>query len=412
MLNGYRALDLTDEKGFLCGKILADLGADVIKIEKPSGSAARRIGPFYQDIPEPEKSLFWFAYNTSKRGITLNIETPEGKGIFKKLVRSADFVLESFPSNYLDSLGLGYSTLGEINPRIIMASITPFGQEGPYRDYKAPDIVVEAMSGMLYVKGAPDRPPLRFSVEQTYPMAGVHATVGLLIAHHYRELTGEGQHVDVSMREAFMSALLNINAFWWMLKLIPKREGMVEIAQLIGGSRFLRRPVLFRCKDGQVSHVLVTAQMANREIALVNWMDAEGMAGDLKDIDWRIDMKEVTQEQHNAWLESTEKFFMTHTKAELHEEAAKRGLLIYPVSTTKDILGNKQLKARNFWREVEHRELGVSITYPGPPFKSTEDKWKISCRAPLIGEHNLEIYEKELGFSREELSILAQHNVI
>jgi crotonobetainyl-CoA:carnitine CoA-transferase CaiB-like acyl-CoA transferase len=243
-------------------------------------------------------------------------------------------------------------------------------------------------------------------------MAGLHAAVGVLIAHYYRELTGEGQHVDISMREAFMSTLLNINAFWWVNKVIVRREGMNEVAQLTGGTRLLKRRLLFRCRDGQVSHVLETGQLANREIALVNWMDTEGMAGNLKGIDFRTDLDEVTQEQLDSWLDTTERFFLTHTKAELYREAGKRGLFIYPVCTAKDILENEQLKARDFWVEVEHPELDASLTYPGPPFKSTEQMWRISRRAPLIGEHNLEIYENEFGFSREELCTLSQHNVI
>ena len=413
MLSTHRGLDLTDEKGMLCGKILGDLGADVIKIERPGGDPARNIGPFYQDIQEPEKSLFWFAYNTSKRGITLNIEAADGKEIFKKLVKTADFVVESFAPGYLDSLGLGYSALSEINPKLIVVSITPFGQEGPHRNYKASDIVAEAMSGMLYIKGDPDRPPLRFSVEQVYPQAAAQAAAGMMIAHYSRERTGIGQHVDVSMQECGMSTLLVVTAFWSMTKTIVKRQGMYETARLVGGKEFFKRPNLYRCKDGQISWLLVTAQLADRTIALVDWMDEEGMAGDLKGIDWRtIDAKQVTQEQYNAWLVPFQRFFLTHTKAELFQEAAKRGLLIYPASSARDVFENEQLKARDFWEIVEHPELGTSITYPGAPFKSTEKSWRISRRAPLIGEHNLEIYEKELGLSKEELCMLKQGNVI
>ena len=133
MLGPYRVLDMADEKGLLCGKLLGDLGADVVKIEKPGGDPARKLEPFYHDEPDPEKSLFWFALNTSKRGITLDIETADGRGIFKKLVKSADFVIETFPPGYLDGLGLGYPELEKINPGIIMVSITPFGQAGPYK---------------------------------------------------------------------------------------------------------------------------------------------------------------------------------------------------------------------------------------------------------------------------------------
>src|SRR5512139_42575 len=133
MLEGCRALDLTDEKGFLCGKILAEVGVDVIKVERPGGDPSRRIGPFWGDIADPEKSLYWFAYNSNKRGITLNIETADGVEIFKKLVKASDFVIESFPPGYMETLGLGYSALSDIKDGIILTSITPFGQAGPYR---------------------------------------------------------------------------------------------------------------------------------------------------------------------------------------------------------------------------------------------------------------------------------------
>ena len=137
LLDPYRILDLSDEKGVLCGKVLADLGADVLKIEPPGGDPMRHIGPFYHDTPDPEKSLYWFTFNTSKRSITLDITKSDGQKIFKRLAKTADFVIECFSPGYLDRLGLGYSVLSELNPRLIMTSITPFGQSGPYRDYKA-----------------------------------------------------------------------------------------------------------------------------------------------------------------------------------------------------------------------------------------------------------------------------------
>ena len=168
MLGPYRVLDLTDEKGLLCGKIPGDLGADVIKVERPGGDPARNTGPFYHNEADPEKSLFWFAYNTSKRGITLDIETTDGQDIFKKLVKTADFVIESCPPGYMDRLGLSYSALERVNPGIIMVSITPFGQTGSYRDYKAPDIVAWAMGGIMYINGNADSPPVRVSPALPY----------------------------------------------------------------------------------------------------------------------------------------------------------------------------------------------------------------------------------------------------
>ncbi|MFA7247017.1 MAG: CoA transferase, partial [Dehalococcoidia bacterium] len=137
VLEDIRVLDLTDEKGSLCGRILAEMGADVIKVEKPGGDASRRIGPFYQDKPDPEKSLTWFAYNLNKRGITLDIASNNGWPIFLKLVKKADIVIESFPVGYMQQIGLDYVVLKAMNPRIIMTSITPFGQTGPYKDFIA-----------------------------------------------------------------------------------------------------------------------------------------------------------------------------------------------------------------------------------------------------------------------------------
>ncbi len=171
-LKGLRALDLTDDKGFLCGRMLADLGVDVIKVEPPGGDPSRMIGPFYRDIAEPEKSLYWFAYNANKRGITLKLDREEGKEVFKKLAERTDFVIESFPPGYLAKLGLDYASLTAINPRLILTSISAFGQSGPYADYKAPDLVGMAMSVLMYLCGDPDLPPVRISFPQAYLIAG------------------------------------------------------------------------------------------------------------------------------------------------------------------------------------------------------------------------------------------------
>ncbi len=190
LVSSPRVLDLTDDKGFLCGRILADMGADVIKIERPGGEAARNIGPFYHDIPDREKSLYWFVFNAGKRGITLDIETRQGRELFKRLVKGADFFIESFPPGYLDKLGLGYSVLSQVNSHLIMVSITPFGQAGPYRDFKAPDLVSIAMSGWMYICGDTDRPPVRVSFPQAYLNTGAEAAAACTIAYYHRERTG------------------------------------------------------------------------------------------------------------------------------------------------------------------------------------------------------------------------------
>jgi len=397
MLSPYRVLDLTDEKGLLCGKLLGDLGADVIKIERPGGDPARNIGPFYHDEVDPEKSLFWFAFNTSKRGITLDIETTDGQEVFKRLVKSADFVMESFPPGYMDRLGLGYSALEKINPRVITVSITSFGQTGPYKDYKAPDIVAWAMGGQMYPWGSADRPPVRISHHsQAYLHAAGEAAAGAMVALYYRQMTGEGQHVDVSVQESVVRVTYQITAAWDMMKINQQRGGALLL------NINMRR--LWPCKDGYIIWFYWGGLNAKRfNLPLIEWMDSEGMADDyLKGFDWgTFDLATTTQDVIDGLEEPTVKFFMRYTKAELLEEALKRRIILYPMATTADIRESVQLAARGFWVEVEHPELGTTITYPGALAHTSEAPPRISRRAPLVGEHNQEVYE-ELALSSEE----------
>ena len=406
-LSPYRVLDLTDEKGILCGKILADLGADVIKVERPGGDPSRNIGPFYHDIPDPEKSLFWFAFNTNKRSITLDIKTADGQKIFKKLVERADFVVESFPPGYLRELGLDYPVLSEINPRIIMTSITPFGQDGPYQNYKCSDLIASAMGGLSYICGDPDRPPVRISAEQAYSHAGSQAAVATLIANHYRQATGEGQHIDVSIQECIVWTLMYTIPYWDFGKRPFPRSGNLQ-------SRYsVNYHMVFPCKDGWISCRLLTGLTWGRhQRALVAAMDSEGMAADLKEVDWdRLSYDERPQQDIDHWEEVTMKYFKKHTKAELLEKAREWGLMISPVNSTEDILQYQQLQERDYWARVDHPELGTVISYPGNYFKSTQPSWRIK-RAPLIGEHNLEVYEQELGLSRKEIITLKEGGII
>lgn len=411
MLSPYKSLDLADYKGFLCGKILADLGADVIKIEPPGGCPSRNIGPFYRNIPHPERSLYWFAYNAGKRGITLDIETAQGEDILKKLAAKADFIIESFSPGYLDSLGLGYEALQQVNPRLIMTSITPFGQSGPYKDYKATDLVGMAMGGLMYLTGDSDRPPVRISFPQAYLHAAADAACGTLLAHYHRELTGQGQHVDVSMQQSVVWTMMNARPFWELTGTSLKRVGPFR-AGLSSGS--IQRQT-WSCRDGAVTFIVMGgAGGAGTNRALVEWMDEEGMADEeLRGIDWdAFDMAAASREFHQRIEEKIGRFFAAHTKEELFVEAVKRRIMLYPVSTPADIALSPQLIAREYWVEVEHAELGACISYPGAFLKSSEAPCSLRRRAPLIGEHNQEVYQQELGLSNEQLAALREASVI
>ena len=412
LLRDYRVLDLTDQKGIFCGKILADMGADVIKVEKPGGDSARNIGPFFHDIPDPEKSLYWFAFNTNKRGITLNIETSSGHDIFQKLVEKSDIVIESFPPGYMESLGLGYTALKEINPRIIMTAITPFGQTGPYKDFKAPDIVLIAMGGQMYTQGDPDRAPVRISCDQAYLLAGMDAALGTVIALYYRENSGEGQFVDVSAQESVPWSIIQGLAFWDMIKRNPTRLG--PFRPLLAQPNVKNRHT-WLCKDGYITFELLGGRMGGKSNkALAEWMASEGMADEFfKSIDWEtLDAAATTQEFEDRAEAYVALFFERYTKKELFDEAEKRGIFLCPVADVEDIAEELQLKARDFWEAVDYPKLGTSITHPRAFIKSSKFDFGVRRRAPSIGEHNLEIYSGELKLSKEELVILKQAGVI
>jgi len=415
LLGSYRVLDLTDEKGYFCGKILGELGADVIKIEKPRGDPGRNIGPFYKDIIDPEKSLYWMYFNANKRGITLDIETDEGQEIFKKLVKTADFVIESFHPGYMDSLGLGYDALSKINPLIIMTSITPFGQTGPYKDFKSSDIVVWAMGSSMAYSGRADR-PVRVGAPQGYIVGALHAATGSMIAYYHRELTGEGQHVDVSAQQACISSLAPAVEIWHLLRQIPPRD---EIAGAFGRPEpwgIIKTRYIWPCKDGYVCmHLLGGANVgqAKASTELTKWAVSEGMALELKDYDWsKYDGSTISQSDRERLEKIIIPFLLTKTKEELYEAAREKGIFLLPSSNVKEVLESPQLAARQFWVELEHPELDDTIAYPGAFLKLSECPCRVTRRAPLIGEHNDEIYEKELGFSKKKLATLKQAKVI
>lgn len=407
-LSGYRALDLTDEKGFLCGKILADLGADVIKVERPGGDPSRNLGPFYHDEPHPEKSLLWWAYNTSKRGITLDLTTKDGRETFLGLVKDSDFVIESFTPGHMAKLGLDYEELYKVNPRIIMVSISGFGQDGPYAHYKAPDIVCMAMSGYMNLLGDPDRPPLRITIPQAYLHAANDAAAGSLIALWYRETTGLGQWVDVSAQECMAWQTFNNYVYWDFEGLNRCRGG--PFGSLPSGQIM---PAVFACKDGYVLLTAGRGRDGRRTRRLVEWMEEQGMADDLlRETDWEtnpsvtgLSEKEREQliEQALERTRSFEPFLLSKTKKELFEQAISRGILMAPINSIQDVVQEEHYRARGFWQTIEHPEVGDKITYPGAPFIAPDNPYRIRKRAPLIGEHNDEILRGEPPAPKDQI---------
>ena len=412
LLSPFRVLDLTDELGFLCGKILGDLGADVIKIERPGGDPARNIGPFLHDQVHPEKSLYWFAFNNNKRGVTLNLESDRGRKIFGQLVAKADFVLESFTPGILDGLDLGYKALSRLNPRLVLTSITPFGQTGPYSRFNASDIEVSAMSGCMSLTGDPSRAPLRVTFPQSYQWTGSYAAMGTMIAHLQRQRTGEGQHVDVSAQACLLWAFSHAHTFWDLNRHLEKRAGSFMTGRSITGAKMR---VFWPCKDGYLNFIIYGGEAGRKtNQALVNWMDSKGMTPEfLKKKDWKVfNITEVTQEEIDQLEEPIGRFFQGVTKKEFLEEVISRGMLGYPVSTAREILEDPQLKARGFWQTVDHPELGTSLLYPGAFAKFSSAECPLRRRAPLIGEHNEEVYVNELGLKSAEMGQLKENGIL
>jgi len=403
MLESYRVLDLTNNGAMLCGQLLADLGADVIAVEPLGGSPARRIGPFRGDRPDPAGSLFWWAYARNKRSVILDLHDDEDRDRFRRLVETADFVIESFAHGYLDNLGLGYPALAEINPRLVMISITPFGQQGPKAKWAATDLTLLGASGVLWLTGDEDRPPLCLPVEQAFLHAGAEAAAAALIAHTARRRDGVGQHVDVSVQTAAMMMTQSVVLQWAWDKITKVRRfaGGVKTGQM--RSRFI-----YPSADGHVSvSFMFGAVQGPYTQRLFEWMFEKGFADEAaRDKDWvnylaLIIAKKERLSELDRCTALIEQFTLAHTKGELAAEGERRRLLIVPVSTTADVARSEQLNARGFWTQVADPETGEPITYPGPFAAFSATPIKYHRRAPLPGEHTAEVFAELDGRSAE-----------
>ncbi|MFH1647944.1 MAG: CoA transferase [Chloroflexota bacterium] len=415
MLSCYRVLDLTDARAFICGRALSDFGAEVIKVEKPGGDPSRFRGPFYKDDPDPEKNLTWFAFNANKKSVTLDVEAPRGREIFKKLVGTADVVLESFAPGYLDGLGLGYKDLSKINPGIVLTSMTGFGQEGPYRHYKDPDIVVRALGGLVYTVGYEDRPPLTVSYHHTHSLGAMNGAVGTMIALAHRVHTGKGQHVDCSGQQALGTVCsAEIEGPYALFGEVPTRHGRARAAVTLKDGSTFYNPLLWECKDGYIAlNLLLNPSAAKNNLSMMEFIKKDGIAiGSFEGWEWdKKSWEDMTLAQAEELMDVLGKFFRNHTKDELLKLATENRFQLGPCNNAGDILKYPQLQARGFWKEIEHPELGASLKYPGGAVVTTQGYVGVKRRAPRIGEHNEEVYQ-ELGLSTAELAELKDKRII
>ena len=381
-------LDLTEGGFNWCGKVLADFGADVIKVEPPGGSPTREMGPFVSGRSGAERSLFWAAYCVNKRSVVIDLTEPAGIDRFRRLADGADILIESFRPGHMSNLGLGYDELSATNPGLVYTSVTPFGQTGPYSQYLAPDMVAWSMGGMQYLCGDADRPPARVGAPQAELHAGGQAAMGTMAAYWHRQNTGQGQHVDVSMQTSVMWTLMNATPFPPLHGINLERKGAFRST----GEREFRQ--IFPCRDGHVTMLSNPRTMA----PFAEWMAEEGAApGWMLEIDWDEwrapdpDEEPERVEQSNEIKRLVEEFVASKTKDELYLRAVQDRMMIAPCNSVGDIARSVQLEARDFWTKVNYAALGRSLTHLGPFIKMSESPICVRRPAPRVGEHNDEI---------------------
>ena len=400
----YRILDLTDRRAAFCGRLLADYGADVVKVEPPGGDPSRRLGPFPDDAPDGERSLDFMFYNTNKRSITLDLESAAGRAIFRRLVADADVVIESYDRHYLNALGIGYDALRAQNPGLIVASVTPFGGSGEWADYQGDDLVVMAASGYMQITGEPDEPPVRQGNEHSHYPAAQYAAVGILAALYYRDFAGGGvgQHIDVSSQEALITYYTDAHpALLW--------RKLGQNVTRVGTNSTLVIPLgAYPCKDGWIAAGVITPREWD---TLAEWIHevtdndevlSEAYRGGNQDRAEHIDI--ITA----LFLEFAENF----TVQELFHEGQRRNLVFLPVNEVADLLADPQLAESGFWYDIEHDDAAIGvIKYPLGIFHSEE----VSARrrpAPALGTDNAAVYRGELGLTADEIAALAADGII
>ena len=382
-LTGLRILEIADEKGEYCGRLLAGMGADVVKVEPPAGSPTRRFPPFHHDVADPDRSLHFWHYNVGKRSVVVDLETAEGRQRLQQLAARADVLVESLPPGTLDGYGFGYEQLSAANPRLVLASIAPFGQTGPMRDAAAADLTLMALGGSMAVcgygpaaDGAYDTPPLACEANQAYQSACVYAAQAIVAAVIYAEASGEGQWIDVSIHEASTSLTeWHLPAFWCTGSVVPRA--------ILG--------LQFPCRDGVWASTLLADFLGPKLFDdLLEILAAEGLADELH-ADARLRDPAYRRQNPGAIERALARFCAQHTADEVYRIGQSKGFPWAPMRTPDENLDDAHLRDRGFFVEVEHPELGAAFPYAGGPFVAGATPWRFARRPPLLGEHTEEV---------------------
>lgn len=399
-LEGVRVLELCSMiSGPYCTKLMGDLGAQVIKVEAPNtGDEARMRGPFPGDVPHQEKSGLFLFLNTNKLGITLNINTSPGREIFKELVKKMDVLVADRPAGEMEASGLGYEDMRKINPGIIMASITPFGESGPYRDYGSHLLNTSHVSGQGYILPLPsphlNRPPVKMGGNSSEYDPGQIAGIAILGALFSKGSTGKGQFIEISKQESLLS-LQRVESVAY------PNDGM--IMKRLGPSKGLMVTVIYVCKDG---HVIVSAPLDHQWEGLMELIgNPEWSEWDwCKDMETRSDNAEELRGLIGEWMKE-------HGKEEICRRGQALGCPISPINNAQDIVESEQLKSRGFFLEMDHAVAG-RFMIPTTCYHFERTPWALERPAPLLGEHNEGIYCGLLEYSREEVAEFKQKGIL
>ena len=399
-LDGVRVVEYGSSiSGPYCSKMMADMGADVIKVEPPFyGDEARIHGPFPGDVPDRERSGLFLFLNSNKRGISLDPGNPAGRGILLELLRWADVFVENRPVSETRELGLEYETLKQENPRLIVTSVTPYGRTGPYKDYKGCDLTANAAGGFSFGNGHPHREPLTTPAYQASFMAGVTAALATTIALVGRDISGEGQLVDVSESQVIAVILTGYHLPTYIYR---------GIAGWRSGNRMrlgLFPNCVLPCKDGYVCIDCPQMEQYQRFLHMIG------------DPEWTEDPKfrnrrAMTEEYPEEAEALITPWFMEHTKAEIMEMCMENRVPCVPVRTIDDVMNSEHMKERDFFHELDHPKAGA-LKYPGAPIRFQETPWKLVRPAPTLGQHNREIICGQLGHSPEDLTLMRRTGII
>ena len=404
-------LDLADEKGQLCARLLGELGADVIKVEPRAGDRTRANGPFFRDEQGRESSLYWWAMNAGKRSVTCELRSEAGRDLFHRLVAGADAVIETSAPGSAPESAAAPRTLAKVNPGAVIVSITNFGQSGPSRALPATDIVGSAMGGHMYLNGSEERGPVRTTVPQAYAQVNLQAAVGTVIALYARGANGGlGQRVDVSMQEAMANAMDNAQQTWDILGINNRGPGAGRMISGRVGPRYI-----YETADGWVAALGIGGLVGPASGAVIDWLAETGEAGPLTAPHWRERLalaQPLEPDEQELLVGLIQRFCRTRRKDDLVRQAQARNAGWAPVYSPREIVESDQLAARDYWVQVRHEDIGETFVYPGAPFKLSATPWKQRGRAPHVGEHNEAVYGELPGLGPDEIRRLRRTMVI